>query len=197
MDKKSRLRGPNFSSSDSSLLCDIILKHKHIIENKKTDGANLLQKQKAWLDVTEEFNCVTTGHHRTVESLQQNYRNLKKKAKKCTSDAKMDIPGTCIYGYCKTVLLQYVINYFIFTLESSFFAVDRETLVKNIEEYGTSSEGWEKIAQYTGASKENCQQLLNIMNAEIKTKEKALKKTIMGTGKSQSMPIIFNILLLF
>ena len=96
METKSRVRGPNFTSSDSLLLCDILKKYKHVIENKKTDGANLVQKQKAWQNVMEEYNAATDGHQRTIESLQQNYKNLKKKAKKNASDAKMDIPGIYI-----------------------------------------------------------------------------------------------------
>ncbi|XP_063619022.1 uncharacterized protein LOC134791816 [Cydia splendana] len=92
MEKKPRLRAPNFTQSDNLLLCDVVSKYIHIIENKKTDGASLLQKQKAWLEVAEEYNSSTTGFSRTAESLQQTYKNLKKRAKKNASDEKMDIP---------------------------------------------------------------------------------------------------------
>ncbi|RVE48366.1 hypothetical protein evm_006927 [Chilo suppressalis] len=93
MEKKTRLRSPNFTSIDNLLLCELLNKYKHFIEIKKCDGATLLQKQKAWKEVTKEFNAATTGPLRTRESLQQNYKNLKKKAKRTTSsDNKTDIP---------------------------------------------------------------------------------------------------------
>lgn len=79
MEKKNRLRGPNFTKSDSILLCDVINNFKHIIECKKTDGVNLMEKHKAWQEVVKIYNSSTTGSQRTLESLQQNYENLKKK----------------------------------------------------------------------------------------------------------------------
>ncbi|XP_048007540.1 uncharacterized protein LOC125242693 [Leguminivora glycinivorella] len=106
-DKKPRVRAPNFTKSDFLLLCSTVEKHKQVIENKKTDGAQLLLKQKAWQEVMREYNSSTTGSSRTLESLQQTYKNLKKKAKKTASDKKMGIP------------------------------VDSATLVLNLEEYGS------------------------------------------------------------
>lgn len=76
MENKSRVRAPNYTSGDNLLLCDIVTKFKHIIENKQTDGANLIQKQKAWLEVAKEYNANTTGYARTLTSLQHNYKNV-------------------------------------------------------------------------------------------------------------------------
>lgn len=93
MEQKLRFRAPNFTAADNILLCDIVSKFKDIIENKKTDGVTLQQKQQAWLEVEKMFNSSTNGCTRTVSSLQQTYKNLKKKLKKTASDAKMAIPG--------------------------------------------------------------------------------------------------------
>lgn len=90
---KSRLRAPNFTSSEAFHLCEILENYKHIIENKKTDGASLHDKQNAWLKVVEEYNSTTTTYSRTIESLQQCYKNMKKNAKKQLSASKMIIPG--------------------------------------------------------------------------------------------------------
>lgn len=152
MEKKPRLRAPNFTSGDHLLLCEIVDKYKHVIENKKTDGANLIQKQKAWLEVEQQFNSTTSGCSRTLDSLQQNYKNLKKKAKKIFSDAKMDIP------------------------------VDRETLVQNLVEYGTSASGWKKVASNTGATEIMCKSLFKTIKKEADVEEKKKKRDIMRTG---------------
>lgn len=93
MERKPRLRAPNFTKSDALLLLDIVAKYKNIIENKKTDGANLIQKQKAWFEVANEFNSSSSGFSRTIESLQQTYKNWKRKLKKNESNKIMDIPG--------------------------------------------------------------------------------------------------------
>ncbi|XP_026724801.1 uncharacterized protein LOC113491828 [Trichoplusia ni] len=150
MEKKNRLRGPNFTKSDSILLCDVINNFKHIIECKKTDGVNLMEKHKAWQEVVKIYNSSTTGSQRTLESLQQNYKNLKKKIKKSASDAKMNIP----------------------VLE----------LVHSVEEFGTSSDGWEKISHNMGVSTETCQEVLANLKKEADRKDAILKKNVMGTG---------------
>lgn len=97
--KKSRLRAPNFTSGEGHHLCEVIEKYKHIIENKRTDGASLQDKQKAWLKVTNDYNSTTTAYVRTVESLQQSYKNIKKKVKKQLSATKMRIPGKTYYNF--------------------------------------------------------------------------------------------------
>ncbi|XP_017474666.1 PREDICTED: myb/SANT-like DNA-binding domain-containing protein 4 [Rhagoletis zephyria] len=79
---RQRLRAPNFTKCENLLLRDCIQKRKNVIENKKTDRNSLQQKQEAWMEVAKEFNEANTGIQRTVESLQQNYKNLKKKLRK-------------------------------------------------------------------------------------------------------------------
>ncbi|XP_063361800.1 uncharacterized protein LOC134650797 [Cydia amplana] len=153
MEKKPRLRAPNFTQSDNLLLCDIVRKYIHIIENKKTDGANLLQKQKAWLEVAEEYNSSTTGYSRTAESLQQTYKNLKKRAKKNASDDKMDIP---------------VDPSLVLNIEKC------GTSSQNCD--------WGEDAINTGALEETCKEMFAALNKEADTSNTILKTTIMDTG---------------
>lgn len=74
-----------------------------------------------------------------------------------------------------------------------FFSVDKENLLLHIEEYGTSS--WEKVAENTGASEEVCQEMFSALSKEADSKERSLKRKIMGTGAYLSQHlcgILFN-----
>jgi len=41
-------RGANFTKTEIDLLIDIMLKYKHIIENKRTDATTWKDKNEAW-----------------------------------------------------------------------------------------------------------------------------------------------------
>lgn len=75
---KSRKRATNFSNSEKALLVNIVARHKDIIENKKTDGVTVAQKNEAWDAITREFNSSNAGTTRDLESLRRNYENRKK-----------------------------------------------------------------------------------------------------------------------
>ncbi|XP_054742610.1 uncharacterized protein LOC129247492 isoform X1 [Anastrepha obliqua] len=113
---KLRSRAPNFSNTENLILYDCINKYKHIIENKKIDRASLAQKHNAWREVAKEFNSITAGYNRTAESLQQNYKNMKKKTKKWSTISRMDLT---------------------------------EDKTEEVEDCGTSANGWEKISSAT------------------------------------------------
>ncbi|XP_063533545.1 uncharacterized protein LOC134743851 [Cydia strobilella] len=153
MEKKPRLRAPNFTQSDNLLLCDVVSKYIHIIENKKTDGASLLQKQRAWLDVAEDYNSSTTGCSRTAESLQQTYKNLKKRAKKNASDEKMNIP---------------VDPSLVLNIEKC------GTSSQNCD--------WGEVSLNTGALEETCKEMFAALNEEADTSDMISKTAIMDTG---------------
>ncbi|KAJ4434963.1 hypothetical protein ANN_23535 [Periplaneta americana] len=51
-----RLRAPNFSRYEVEMLIELVEKYKHIIENKKTDGVSLKEKDATWQKIAEEFS---------------------------------------------------------------------------------------------------------------------------------------------
>lgn len=89
MEGKKRQRAPNFTSTESLLLCNLLEDYKNTIENKKTDGVTVAEKQKCWKMLTEEYNARTPYVARTSENLFAAYKNLKTKAKKQHSSEKM------------------------------------------------------------------------------------------------------------
>jgi len=65
-------RGKNFTLEDKHKLLDLIFLYRNIIGNKETDKVSKLQKEKAWINITQEFNknkqlyvfnilCICTG----------------------------------------------------------------------------------------------------------------------------------------
>ena len=55
---------------DKNLLVEIALKYEHIIENKKTHGASVVEKATAWSNIATEFNAVSVVK-REASSLKQ------------------------------------------------------------------------------------------------------------------------------
>lgn len=47
-----------YTSHEKEFLKELVLKYKSIVENKRTDGATLQQKQKAWNEIENEYNAV-------------------------------------------------------------------------------------------------------------------------------------------
>lgn len=56
-----KIRVPNFSSSDRSLLLKLTNNFKGIIESKKTDAVTWKEKQETWEKIEIKFNSCTTG----------------------------------------------------------------------------------------------------------------------------------------
>jgi len=65
-----RNRAADMSSMDKNLLVEIALKYENVIENKKTDGASVVEKATAWTNITTEFNAVSVVK-REASSLKQ------------------------------------------------------------------------------------------------------------------------------
>ncbi|KAK9670822.1 Myb/SANT-like DNA-binding domain, partial [Popillia japonica] len=81
METKKRDRSANFSNEETRILVDLILKYKHIIENKKTDAITWKQKDAGWTRLTTEFNC-QLSKNRTTKMLKIKYEGLKRALKK-------------------------------------------------------------------------------------------------------------------
>lgn len=84
-----RDRSSNFTETDKELLMSIVSEYFIQIENKKTDGTTLKDKQKAWEKVAETFNAATTNENRSWQQLKTSYNNIKRKLKKENADEKV------------------------------------------------------------------------------------------------------------
>jgi Skp family chaperone for outer membrane proteins len=62
-----RFRVPNASSGDREILLQLVDKFKEIIENKKTDGISNNQKERAWQQLTIEFNALVSQKRETKQ----------------------------------------------------------------------------------------------------------------------------------
>ncbi|KAL4707153.1 hypothetical protein ACJJTC_018888 [Scirpophaga incertulas] len=89
-----RKRSANWLYTEKMLLLDIICEHCNIIENKKTDGVTMKQKNAEWMRISEEFNSQTSSMHRTAENLKAQWDSLKKNAKKVASAARQSLLKT-------------------------------------------------------------------------------------------------------
>ncbi|XP_012269632.2 fibrinogen silencer-binding protein-like isoform X1 [Athalia rosae] len=76
MDKEKR--GANFTKTEIDLLIDVILKYKHIVENKKTDATTWKDKNAAWEKISEEFNAVSGNFPRSTKRIRAKYDTVKK-----------------------------------------------------------------------------------------------------------------------
>jgi hypothetical protein len=83
LDGKKRLRCTNFSSQEKNILIHIIEKHQDIIESKKTDKVSVLEREKVWEGVAQEFNEIVLAEPvRTPRQLKMCYENLKRRIRK-------------------------------------------------------------------------------------------------------------------
>jgi len=89
-------RGKNFTLEEKHKLLDIIFLYRNIIENKETDKVSKLQKEKAWINTTQEFNKNKTII-RSQHTLQLCWDNIKRKAKKYFATLKHEYYKTGIY----------------------------------------------------------------------------------------------------
>jgi hypothetical protein len=72
-------RNKNFAKDDSELLVELASKFSKIINNKDTNKISIQQKQKAWVNITNNFNSQSlSGVPRKSEELISKYRNLKR-----------------------------------------------------------------------------------------------------------------------
>lgn len=62
-----------------------IFSYKHVIENKRTNSLNMDLKNKAWEEITREFNA-SAEHPRSAKQLQTAYLNLKRLTRKNVAD---------------------------------------------------------------------------------------------------------------
>lgn len=89
-EEKVKKRSANFSLTEINLLMNCLLPEIHIIENKKTDGVTLKEKQEAWKKVHTLFAAQNKEALRDLLSLKLKYDNIKRNLKKKISDNKAE-----------------------------------------------------------------------------------------------------------
>ncbi|XP_069678796.1 uncharacterized protein [Periplaneta americana] len=85
-----RVRAPNFNKYEVEMLIELIQKYKHIIENKKTDGVSLKEKDATWRLIADEFGHLPGVTQRTYVNLKTAYENLKRKARRDSANDKLE-----------------------------------------------------------------------------------------------------------
>lgn len=92
---KSKKRAPNYTNNEKELLLNIIEHHKHIIENKKTDGVSVKEKKETWQKICQQFNTSSPNlYYRQVESLKKFYEKMKEELRKKTAEIKKELYKT-------------------------------------------------------------------------------------------------------
>lgn len=78
-------RAANFTKTEIDLLIDIVLKYKHIIENKTTSATTWRDKDEAWDKICSKFNAVSGNFPRSKKIICAKYDSIKKTIrKKCS-----------------------------------------------------------------------------------------------------------------
>lgn len=74
---KKKERSCNFTATEVDVLMKCIFNEIHVIENKKTDGVTLKEKQEAWKRVEVLFNSANCSN-RDINSIKMKYDNIKR-----------------------------------------------------------------------------------------------------------------------
>lgn len=89
-----KVRQPNFTNAECSLLLELVEPNKCIIECKRTDMSSRIDKERQWNMIEELFNLRSGEVLRDKKVLKSKYENLKKNLKKKVSDEKKYVGGT-------------------------------------------------------------------------------------------------------
>ncbi|KAJ8962445.1 hypothetical protein NQ314_005741 [Rhamnusium bicolor] len=82
MDVEVSKRSRNFTDYDRNLLFELVIQYKHVLENKKTDGTSVKQKNEAWDEIPLKYNSSCQTSPRNAKQLHALYDGIKKKARK-------------------------------------------------------------------------------------------------------------------
>uniref|UniRef100_A0A0A9YS34 Regulatory protein zeste n=1 Tax=Lygus hesperus TaxID=30085 RepID=A0A0A9YS34_LYGHE len=86
MEKKKERR--NFGEEEKSKIRELVMERRDIVENKKSDMMSLLEKKKAWAEITEEFNSSGDHPERTTAQLKKLWENIKARRKMLLNDER-------------------------------------------------------------------------------------------------------------
>ncbi|KAH9372124.1 hypothetical protein HPB48_009327 [Haemaphysalis longicornis] len=72
---------PRFTPREKDLLIDLVDKHKHILECKKSDVYSAAHKNETWKKVADMYNAVHGVYPRDAKQLKKGWGNIKQKWK--------------------------------------------------------------------------------------------------------------------
>lgn len=87
-------RSTNFTSKEIAILIGLVKKYKSAVTSKKTDADNKAIKDKAWSNITDEFNAASGEILRSASVLKNKFENLKKRSGHKFSSKKIYDSGT-------------------------------------------------------------------------------------------------------
>lgn len=85
-----RKRVPQMSADEKNLLYKICLKYGAVIENKKSDAITNSKKKEAWVAILNAYNGTSGGVERSLDTLQNQYRNTLRNLKTGLSNEKFE-----------------------------------------------------------------------------------------------------------
>ncbi|XP_063836342.1 uncharacterized protein LOC135085483 [Ostrinia nubilalis] len=80
--KQTRKRGANYTQEEKSILLQLIMQYKDIVESKRTGGIVIQRKKEVWNTITSKYNSSCTSGPRDVDQLKALYDNMKQKSRK-------------------------------------------------------------------------------------------------------------------
>lgn len=72
----------SYLKTESTELLNIIDKYSHIVNNRKNDPPTALNKRKAWIRITNEYNRLPNVRPRLVKQVKKFYENSKSRKTK-------------------------------------------------------------------------------------------------------------------
>lgn len=85
---------PRFTENEKTLLVDLVSRHKHILECKKTDVSSLTAKTETWRKLSNEFNSCHGVTSRDWKQLKKCWCNLKQKWKEEQATQRREVHRT-------------------------------------------------------------------------------------------------------
>ncbi|XP_048481530.1 uncharacterized protein LOC105390071 [Plutella xylostella] len=77
-----RGRGANYTAEEKTLLSELVMKYKYIVEDKRSGGIFIKRKRDAWVEIAQKYNANCTSGRRELDQLKSLYDNMKQKARK-------------------------------------------------------------------------------------------------------------------
>lgn len=81
----------SYRKTESTELLKIIEKYTHIVNTRKNDPPTALNKRKAWIRITNEYNRLPNVRPRLVKQVKKFYENLKSRKTKAIEPMPNDV----------------------------------------------------------------------------------------------------------
>lgn len=90
-----RKRSQNFSQSEINIFLELVDEQRvKVIEDKRTDGKIIKEKQKCWQEIADEFNASSGLNKRDIMALKYLWKRLKQDTKKKHAEESREIRKT-------------------------------------------------------------------------------------------------------